>query len=86
MPRRPIIPIKLNDKHLSAQPWDELCLWVGNELDLYGAAEILGVSRSSVYRYCSTGQIPFYRVGRKIRILPEDLRRFVQRYYYDLQN
>lgn len=86
MPKRPIIPIKLNDEHLSAQPWKDLCLWDDIELDLYEAAEILGVSRSSVYRYCSTGQLPYYNSGRKIRICPKELRRFVDRYFYDLQN
>lgn len=85
MPRKPVLPVKLTDKHLSAQPWDEM-IRSGELKTLPEAAAILGVSRSSVYRYCEAGQIPCFFKGRRLVIRPEALREFADRYYYNLQN
>ena len=41
-------------------------------------ARILQVSRSFAYLLMQRGDIPTVRVGKAIRVLPEDLKRYIQ--------
>lgn len=47
---------------------DRLLLRVGE------VAEIMGISRSTAYELIRRGVIPAARVGRSVRVRPEDLR------------
>jgi excisionase family DNA binding protein len=40
-------------------------------------AEILNVSRSHAYSLIQSGQIPSIRLGRAVRVRPQDLERFI---------
>jgi excisionase family DNA binding protein len=40
--------------------------------------ESLKVSRTTAYGYLSSGRLKFFKVGRLVRIRPEDLRQFVE--------
>ena len=39
----------------------------------------LGVGRATAYKLVSTGEIPSYRVGRVLRIKPEDVDGFLDK-------
>jgi len=39
----------------------------------------LGVGRATAYKLISSGEIPSYRVGRVLRVNPEDVDRFLAR-------
>ena len=39
----------------------------------------LGVGRATAYKLISSGEIPSYRVGRVLRVKPEDVERFLAR-------
>lgn len=41
-------------------------------------AKILNVSRSFAYQLMRTGEIPTVRLGRAVRVRPEDLKNFVE--------
>jgi excisionase family DNA binding protein len=42
------------------------------------AAELVGVSRSSMYSYVHSGLIPAIRLGRRLRIAKSSLIRFLE--------
>jgi excisionase family DNA binding protein len=46
-------------------------------LNIREVAEILHVSRSLVYLLLKCGDIPTVRIGRMIRVRPEDLERYI---------
>jgi len=48
-------------------------------LDVRGAAEYLGCSVHSVYRWSAQGLLPCVKVGRLTRFRPVDLRAWVER-------
>lgn len=48
-------------------------------IDVDGAAKFLGVSRSWVYQAASRGELPAYRVGRKLRFTLELLRGWLEK-------
>lgn len=54
------------------------------ELSALQAAEILSVTKMTVSRWVDAGLLPADRVGlmREIRIKPEELRQFAERYNY----
>ena len=41
------------------------------------AAEILGESVTSLYRYCRQGTIPHFRLNRKIKFSPSKLQEWI---------
>ena len=41
-------------------------------------AEILNISRSAAYNLMKRGQLPSVRFGHSVRVVPEDLERFIQ--------
>lgn len=41
-------------------------------------AEILNISKAFAYRLMAEGQIPTIKMGRSVRVMPEDLERFIQ--------
>jgi excisionase family DNA binding protein len=48
-------------------------------LDVEGAAKFLGVSKSWVYQAAARGELPAYRVGRKVRFTLELLRSWLEK-------
>jgi excisionase family DNA binding protein len=48
-------------------------------LSLDQVGELLGVSRKTVSRLALAGELPTVRVGRSVRINPEDVRGYVER-------
>jgi excisionase family DNA binding protein len=46
-------------------------------LRLREVAEYLGLSLDTVHRMCRDGRLPYVRIGRRIRIEPEELARWV---------
>jgi excisionase family DNA binding protein len=38
------------------------------------AARILGVAARTVYRLCESGELPHYRIGRRVTITPRQLK------------
>ena len=49
-------------------------------------AEIMGISTVSVYRLIESDSIPYYRVGKSIRLNTDDFRRGKEKGYEELQN
>ena len=49
-------------------------------------AEIMGISTVSVYRLIERDSIPYYRVGKCIRLNTDDFRRGKEKGYEELQN
>jgi len=47
-------------------------------LKLDDVAITLGVSRSYAYQLARTGQLPSVKLGKSVRVRPEDLERFIQ--------
>ena len=45
-------------------------------------AEVLNISISSAYQLSQTGEIPSVRIGRSVRVRPEDLQSFIQANLY----
>jgi excisionase family DNA binding protein len=48
-------------------------------LRIHEAGEILGFSRSMVYELIRTGELPFVRVGRAVRIPYDSLKEWVEK-------
>ena len=48
--------------------------------------QMLSVSRSSIYRWMSTGELGSFRIGALRRIHPDQLRNFMIRGEYQLEN
>ena len=48
-------------------------------LDLTRTAEILGISVRTLRRVIDRGELPVYRIGRAVRIHPDDLVRFIEK-------
>lgn len=42
-------------------------------------ARVLNISRSLAYRLLDTGQIPTVRIGKAVRVKPQDLEEFINR-------
>jgi excisionase family DNA binding protein len=51
---------------------------IGKLLKANEVAELLSVSRSFAYALMQTGQLPTVRLGRSVRVRPEDLEEFIQ--------
>ena len=52
------------------------------EINLLKATEVaerLNISRSLVYQLIQAGEIPTIRIGRAVRVLPEDLEEYINR-------
>lgn len=47
-------------------------------LSVSEAGSLLGVSSATVRRYLADGRFPHVRIGRLIRIRPEDLDKFIE--------
>lgn len=47
-----------------------------NWLDVPAAAALFGVSQKRLYEMTAARQIPFHRIGRRIRFTPADLAAF----------
>lgn len=43
------------------------------------AAEILGVSKNTIYEFIKRGELPSYRIGRKVRIDPKDVEYYMNK-------
>jgi excisionase family DNA binding protein len=39
---------------------------------------ILHISRTTAYGYISSGRLKFFKIGRLVRIRPDDLRQFIE--------
>jgi excisionase family DNA binding protein len=89
------------DSDEQVRMWSEIAVGdepaeTGQELPPYGhlmsvteTARLLGVAKSSVYRWTSgTGQLPFFRFGEngEIRISGAGVRLFLSRHEVDLRN
>jgi excisionase family DNA binding protein len=48
-------------------------------LRLREVAEYLGLSLDTVHRMCRDGRLPYVRIGRRLRVEPEELARWVAR-------
>lgn len=48
-------------------------------IDVKAAAEIIGVSRQTLYRYLAAGAIRSFRVGGRRLFQPRDVHRFINR-------
>ncbi len=48
-------------------------------VDVYGAARMLGLGRSSVLGLADSGQLPRLRFGRSVRFSTQDIEALVQR-------
>lgn len=48
-------------------------------------AEIMGISTVSVYRLIESDSIPYYRVGKSIRLNIDDFRKGKEKGYEELQ-
>jgi excisionase family DNA binding protein len=46
-------------------------------LRLREVAEYLGLSMDTVHRMCRDGRLPHVRIGRRIRVEPEELARWI---------
>jgi excisionase family DNA binding protein len=49
-------------------------------LRLREVAEYLGLSLDTVHRMCRDGRLPYVRIGRRLRVEPEELARWVARH------
>jgi excisionase family DNA binding protein len=58
----------------SEDPWDGLPLLIS----IPRAAALLGLSRSSTYRYASEGELPIRRLGGRIYVLTAGIRALVE--------
>ncbi len=47
-------------------------------LTLIEAAEMLKVSRMTIYRYVTSGKLPAYKFGRDYRIKAKDMHDFIE--------
>jgi excisionase family DNA binding protein len=46
-------------------------------------AEILRISRSKVYRFMKTGDLPSVRMDRTVRVRKKDLEEFIESHIYN---
>jgi excisionase family DNA binding protein len=46
-------------------------------LTINEAADVLGISRSQVYLMLRRGELPYTRVGERIRFVPAELREYL---------
>ena len=49
-----------------------------DELSVQDVAGILKVSKSKIYSMIKTGELQFYKVGRKVRFSEDDVRSYIQ--------
>jgi excisionase family DNA binding protein len=49
-------------------------------LRLREVAEYLGLSLDTVHRMCRDGRLPYVKIGRRLRVEPEELARWVARH------
>lgn len=49
-------------------------------LDVTAASVFLGISRRQVHRLVERNELPAVRVGERIRIIPEELRAYLERH------
>lgn len=63
----------MDDSQLPLSPWLER----GRLLTLEETAEILSVSKPTLYRILGANELPWVRVGSNRRIDPQDLQRFI---------
>ncbi len=63
-------------QHMRREPFTEARLLTVNEV-----AELLRVSRMTVYRLIKTGEMPALRVGRNYRLREEDVHGFLMERY-----
>jgi excisionase family DNA binding protein len=59
-------------------------LRINSLLNAKRVAEILNISKSTVYRFRQLGEIPTVRVGKSRRVQPEDLIKYIERNTYAL--
>lgn len=63
---------------VSSPPTRPAWLERGQLLNLDETAEVLNVSRATLYRLLAAGELPWVRVGSNRRIDPQDLYAFIQ--------
>jgi excisionase family DNA binding protein len=49
-------------------------------------AELLGCSRQAVYLWCELGVLSHVKLGRLVRLRPEDVRSFIDRGHRDVRS
>ena len=64
----------MNDSQLPSPQWLER----GRLLTLEETAEILSVSKPTLYRILGTNELPWVRVGSNRRIDPQDLQQYIK--------
>jgi excisionase family DNA binding protein len=52
-------------------------------LNTVEVAEILRISRSKVYRFLKTGDLPSVRMDRSVRVRKKDLEEFIESHIYN---
>ena len=69
-------------EHAGCRRTDLRVLWGGRDrlLRVAEVAEHLGVCNATVYRLCESGQLPHVWIVNSIRIRPEDLKVFLDRF------
>ena len=50
-----------------------------NALSAQDVAEMLGVSKSTIYNLIKNGDITSYKVGRKVRFTEDDVKSYINR-------
>jgi len=60
---------------------EEMNEWNYQEEELLKPSEVahlLNISKSMSYRLMQTGKIPYIRINRSVRIVPDDLRKYIE--------
>ncbi len=47
-------------------------------LTVQDVMRLLKISRTTAYSYLSSGRLKYFKVGRLVRIRPDDLRQFIE--------
>jgi excisionase family DNA binding protein len=63
-----------------AQPVDSPSQRMDRLLTVADAAEFLAISRRQVYVLLERGELPAVRVGTRLRLIPADLRSYLERH------
>jgi excisionase family DNA binding protein len=63
-----------------AQPVDSQSQRTERLLTVADAAEFLAISRRQVYVLLERGELPAVRVGMRLRLIPADLRSYLERH------